>query len=315
MWRPRSPSLGLEVEDELRDLPPVPVLFLFFALATAARAHDVSLGDGRLVVVDGGAVGYLLVAVPGAAGVHLEPPPNGPSATGATLEVRARDQVGNAATFALPAGSGWVRDGTAGARYVNPTAPVGGGVRMVRLRRGRSLRIVTRSLGDVGTFHVNGGDPGVVDVILTAGAHRLCAAFDAGEWSPLADGGARLIARRAAPTGTCDAPTTTTTTRPSDCRLVSQPPGSCAGDADCPLGYACEDGACVAGTCTVRADCALDGECVYGEGTDGVCVCRGCGPQACPLGCRQAFTVSGCRCNSESDCPPEDDVCFMGLCS
>jgi hypothetical protein len=289
--------------------------FLLLALVTAARAHDVRLGEGRLVVVDGGPSGYLLVAVPGAPGVHFEPSPNGPSMTGATLEVRARDQVGNAATFALPAGPDWMLDGTAGARYVNRAAPAGGGVRVARLRRGRSLRIVTRSLGDMGTFHVNGGDPGVVDVVLTLGAHRLCAAFEPGEWSQFGDGGARLVARRAAPTSPCDPPTTTTTTRPSDCRLVFQPPGSCAGDGDCPLGYVCVDGACVAGICTVRADCTLDGECVYGEDTDGVCVCRGCGPQACPLGCRQAFIVSGCRCNNENDCPPEDDVCFMGLCS
>jgi hypothetical protein len=292
-----------------------PLLFLLLALVTAARAHDASLGDGRLVVVDGGPSGHLLVVVPGAAGVHLEPPPNGPSMSGATVEVRARDQPGNTATFALPPGPGWVLDGTAGARYVNRTAPAGGGIRVARLRPGRSLRIVTRSLGDVGAFHVNGGDPGIVDVVLTVGAHRLCAAFEAGEWSPFGDGGARLVSRRAAPTGPCDAPTTTTTTRPSDCRLVVQPPGSCAVDDDCPLGYACVDGACVAGACAVRADCALDGECVYGEGTEGVCVCRGCGPQACPLGCRQAFIVSGCRCNNENDCPPEDDVCFMGLCS
>jgi hypothetical protein len=292
-----------------------PLLFLLLALVTAARAHDASLGEGRLVVVDGGPSGHLLVVVPGAPGVHLEPPPNGPSMTGATLEVRARDQPGNTATFALPPGPGWVLDGTAGARYVNRTAPAGGGVRVARLRPGRSLRIVTRTLGDVGAFHVNGGDPGIVDVVLTLGAHRLCAAFEAGEWSPFGDGGARLVSRRAAPTGPCDAPTTTTTTRPSDCRLVVQPPGSCAGDDDCPLGYACVDGACIAGACAVRADCALDGECVYGEGPEGVCVCRGCGPQACPLGCRQAFIVSGCRCNNENDCPPEDDVCFMGLCS
>src|SRR5262245_9739476 len=277
--------------------PPVPLFFLLLALVTAARAHDASLGEGRLVVIDGGISGYLLVAVPGAPGVHFDPPPNGPSMTGATLEVRARAQPGNTATFALAAGSGWALDGTASARYVNRTAPAGGGVGVARLRRGRSLRIVTRSLGDVGTFHVNGGDPAIIDVVLTVGAHRLCAAFEGGQWSPLADGGARLIARRAAPTGLCDLPTTTTTTRPSDCRLVLQPPGSCAGEGDCPLGYVCVDAACVAGTCTVRADCALDGECVYGEGTEGVCMCRGCGPQACPLGCGSAFIVSGCRCN------------------
>ena len=288
-------------------------LFLL-ALVTAARAHDASLGEGRLVVVDGGPSGHLLLSVHGAPGVHLEPSPHGPSTTGATLEVRARDQPGNAATFALPAGSGWVLDGAAGARYVNRTAPVGGGIRVAKLRPGRSLRIVTRGLGDVGTLDVSGGNPGIVDVVLTVGAHRLCVAFEAGEWSPLADGRARLVARRPAPTGPCDL-ATTTTTRPADCRVVSQPPGSCAGDVDCPVGYGCVDGACVAGSCTVRADCALDGECVYEGDTEGVCVCGGCGPQACPLGCSPGFIVSGCRCDSENDCPPEDDVCFMGLCS
>lgn len=300
----------------LPDSPPPPwLVILLLALVTTARAHDARLGAGRLVVV-GGTSGHMLLVVPGATDLHIEPPPGGPSATGATLEVRARDQTGNAAVFELPVGMGWVLDGAAGARYVNRTAPAGGGVRMARLRPGRALRIVARSLGDAGALDVAGGDPGVIDVILTAGPHRLCVAFEAGEWSPLPDGGARLVARRPATTSPCDAPTTTTTTRPADCRLVSQPPGSCAADTDCPPGYGCADGACSAGGCAIRADCALDGECVYDDGTtDGICVCRGCGPQMCPLGCRQALIVSGCRCTHESDCPPEDDVCFMGLCS
>ena len=247
--------------------------------------------------------------------MHVEPPPGGPSATGATLDVRARDEPGNAATFDLPAGSLWVLDQPSGARYANSGAPTGGGIRAVRIRPGRALRVVARSLGDVGKLNVAGGNPGIVDVVLTIGPHRLCAAFSPGEWSALLAGGARLVARKATAPGPCDAPTTTTTTRPTDCRVVPQPPGSCATDADCPAGYACAAGECTAGPCAIRADCALEGECVYDDAPSGICVCRGCGAQACPLGCRTAFIVSGCRCNHESDCPPEDDVCFMGLCS
>jgi hypothetical protein len=246
--------------------------------------------------------------------VHFDPPPAGPSATGATLVLRARDQPGNAATWDVPAGTRWVTDSPAGARYVNAAAPTGGGIRVTRLRPGRALRIVARSLGDTSILDIAAGNPGILDVVLSIGPHRLCAAFAPGEWSPRPGGGARLVARTPASTSPCDAPTTTTTTRPADCRAVSQPPGSCAADADCPAGYACAGGQCAAGACVVRTDCALEGECVYDD-TAGVCVCRGCGPQACPLGCRQGFLVSGCRCDHESDCPPEDDVCFMGLCN
>lgn len=108
----------------------------------------------------------------------------------------------------------------------------------------------------------------------------------------------------------CDPP------RPASCALVAQPPGSCTRNRDCPAGYACLDGECAGAACLVRTDCPLEGECVYqGAETEGTCVCRGCGPQACPLGCLYGFFYSGCICTEESDCPPEDDVCFLGICS
>ncbi len=114
-------------------------------------------------------------------------------------------------------------------------------------------------------------------------------------------------------------PTTTTTTTiplPASCTAVLPPPGSCAGDVDCPAGYACVASACQGGACTARADCALAGECVFqGADVQGTCVCFGCGAPSCPLGCRKTVFISGCVCTAEGDCPDEDDVCFMGFCS
>ena len=86
--------------------------------------------------------------------------------------------------------------------------------------------------------------------------------------------------------------------------------------ADCPPAYACVSGECRAGTCLVKADCPEQGQCVYsGAVTEGTCVCRGCDPWDCTLGCELGLIFRGCRCTREEDCPPEDDVCFLGVCS
>ena len=103
---------------------------------------------------------------------------------------------------------------------------------------------------------------------------------------------------------------------PLSCLQVSQPPGSCSVNADCPPAYACVSGECRAGTCLVKADCPEQGQCVYsGAAAEGTCVCRGCDPWDCPLGCELGLIFRGCRCAREEDCPPEDDVCFLGVCS
>ena len=66
----------------------------------------------------------------------------------------------------------------------------------------------------------------------------------------------------------------------------------------------------------MKADCPASGQCVYtASATEGVCVCRGCDPWDCLLGCEIGLVFRGCRCTREEDCPPEDDVCFLGVCS
>ncbi len=100
------------------------------------------------------------------------------------------------------------------------------------------------------------------------------------------------------------------------CQQIAQPPGSCTTSADCPPIYACVDGACRAGPCVVKADCAAEGQCVHqGSAPEGTCICRGCNAWDCPLGCTVGGFFSGCLCETEFDCPPEDDVCFLGVCS
>lgn len=103
---------------------------------------------------------------------------------------------------------------------------------------------------------------------------------------------------------------------PESCTVLPQPPASCTTSMDCPLGYTCSGGQCEADSCVVKADCPADGQCAHqGAASEGTCICRGCGPWDCILGCTVGGVMSGCLCNSLDDCPPEDDVCFAGLCS
>ena len=284
-------------------------------VAVPGSAHDAGVLGVRLRIVDGPQATKVVVVLRGG-GTHAD----GLAATGATLTVASRADPANAATYDLPA-AGWVTDTPALARYANRAAPAGGGVRSGTLRTGIVLRTVTRSLGDRSLLAL-AADPGPIDVIFSAGPHRLCATFDDVVWSAPAGGGARLAAGRSQTPGACTSTVTTTSTtstlpgQPSSCVAVTQPPASCADDAGCPPGYACAGGVCTGGACTSRTDCPLDGECVLpGPDPPGTCVCRGCGPFACPLACREGLFLSGCVCAVESDCPPEDDVCYLGFCS
>jgi hypothetical protein len=102
----------------------------------------------------------------------------------------------------------------------------------------------------------------------------------------------------------------------TSCTDVLQPPGSCTTAADCPPAYVCAAGRCEAGTCVIAAECPAEGQCTHpGSASTGTCVCRGCGPQDCPLGCTVGGVITGCICSTIDDCPPEDDVCFQGVCS
>jgi hypothetical protein len=275
----------------------------------------------RLRIVDGPQTTKVVVVLRGSS-VHAESPPGGLSATGATLRLAPRADPENAAVYDLP-GTGWVTDTATLARYLNRAAPAGGGVQTVTLRAGTVLRIVARTLGDGARLDIGAGNPGPIDVVFSAGPHRLCATFDDVAWSGPAGGGARLVAGRSAAPGACTATVTTTSTttstlpgQPSSCVTVTQPPASCADDAGCPPGYACAGGVCAGSPCHTRADCPHDGECVLpGPDPPGTCICRGCGPYACPLACRDGLFLSGCICTIEEDCPPEDDVCFLGFCS
>jgi hypothetical protein len=290
-------------------------------VALPAFAHEGGLLGVRLRIVDGLQAQKVVIVLRGGA-VHTAGPPAGPSATGATVTLTARAAAENAAAYELPAAA-WVTDTAAVARYLNRAAPAGGGVHSVTLRSGAVLRIVARSLGDGAHLDLASGDPGPIDVVFAAGPHRLCASFDDVAWSVPAGGGARLVAGRSATPGAClPTPTTTSTTtstlpgQPASCVAVPQPPASCADDAGCPPGYACAGGLCAGHACSTRADCPLDAECVLSSpDPPGTCICRGCGPHACPLACRDGIVFSGCICTIEEECPPEDDVCFLGFCS
>lgn len=103
---------------------------------------------------------------------------------------------------------------------------------------------------------------------------------------------------------------------PVSCTMLPQPPASCTMSTDCPPDYSCSGGQCEAGLCVVKADCPTDGQCAHqGSAAEGTCICRGCGPWDCALGCTVGGIMSGCLCDSLDDCPPEDDVCFAGICS
>jgi hypothetical protein len=106
--------------------------------------------------------------------------------------------------------------------------------------------------------------------------------------------------------------------RPESCTQVSPPPGSCGPASGCPQGYTCVNGECQGGSCVIKADCSLGGQCVHsGPSPQGVCICRGCDGRDCLLGCRVGgiTMLPGCLCETLDDCPPQDDVCFLSVCS
>jgi hypothetical protein len=233
-----------------------------------------------------------------------------PRAVGATLEV-ANPVTGERATLLLPP-PGWRTNGP-GTLYRFRGAD-GGDVRAATLSGRGLLRVVARTTG----ITLDEPSQTVLAVVLAVGEDRYCSTCR----TPVADGPGRFLATSCPPEpcrgAASSTSTTTTTTLPSSasCRLLPQPPGSCTADGECPAGYACRDGACTGPACTGRADCPAEGECVFAAEPDtGTCVCRGCGTQECPIGCREGFFFSGCICTSLRDCPPEDDVCFRGVCN
>jgi hypothetical protein len=88
------------------------------------------------------------------------------------------------------------------------------------------------------------------------------------------------------------------------------------GEVPCPPAYDCTGEECQFRPCVVRADCPPGSQCVHtGAAAEGVCLCQGCGSWDCPLGCTVGGIFSGCLCENEADCAPEDDVCYLGICS
>ncbi len=159
------------------------------------------------------------------------------------------------------------------------------------------------------------GRPGAITCCQARGASSRCTIRPEPSRCRAPAGGTACLGEGPSCCDACEG-TTCMPPRPPSCLYVGQPPASCASDASCPSGYQCLGGACQAGPCTVRSDCPADGECVLSaEGFLGTCVCQGCDAVRCPRACRQGLLGTTCTCQVESDCPPEDDVCFLGLCS
>ena len=78
----------------------------------------------------------------------ISPASINPIADGATLTVTVN---AGTVTFTMPAGSAWTGDPSAGFKYKNSTAPVGGNVKTAQIKAGK-LKVKAAGLGDTGTF-------------------------------------------------------------------------------------------------------------------------------------------------------------------
>ena len=158
----------------------------------------------------------VVVPAKGSAG---DPTCTGPGGGGATLEVRAGNNVGK---WALPCG-GWAYDGSGTAlTYRNRNVPTGGGVQLVRIRQHAApvvrppglLMGLARTLGENGMLFTVPTSPQDVSVTLTTGSgQRYCMRFPPG--STVRADGKTYLAKRPGVAGTCPSTTTTTTTAPT----------------------------------------------------------------------------------------------------
>jgi hypothetical protein len=114
-------------------------------VCTAAHATDVPVVGLKLIVVDKGMLGSAkAVFVSKDAGI-TKGVDTDPAAIFAELGI-AYDAASGA--FAMPPGAGWLVNKDTVAKYVNKTAPTGGGVKVSVLKPGKLVKVVAKNLGE-----------------------------------------------------------------------------------------------------------------------------------------------------------------------
>ena len=152
-----------------------------------------------------------------------------PTNVGATLEILNPGTM-ESSTFNLPS-MHWTLSGTT-FRYVDSALVESGKVKIALI--GRILKVSGKKIG----ITLDEASQGTLDVVLTSGTIRYCAAFGPG--SVKRDQPGRFIARSAAAPGSCPgASTTTTTMTPTTTSSSSSVPGSTTSTSMPPTGCDC----------------------------------------------------------------------------
>lgn len=155
--------------------------------ATAASAADAGITASKLLMLDKGAGGTAKVVFVSQDANVAKGPSTAPGEIAATLQIYYADAPANDALFRLPAP--WLKNTATAAKYVNRTAPSGGGVKVATIKPGAVAKVVARSRGDLRTIDVVSSPPGAngITVVLSVGdasdgsTTRLCTRFAAGD--------------------------------------------------------------------------------------------------------------------------------------
>jgi hypothetical protein len=187
------------------------------------EAADQGVTAVKLIAVDKGASGGKAVFVAKDPAVTKGAGTN-PATIAVTLDIAYDNGVDapiSGQFVALEGSAGWLVNKATVAKYVNKTAPTGGGTKVAVVKPGKLVKLVGKNLGDtpLAILTQAGVPSGIADTSYrvtdsaTAFDTSFCSKFSACAWKSIAGGtGAKLVCKGGAPT--CGATPTTTTTLP-----------------------------------------------------------------------------------------------------
>ena len=156
------------------------------ALASTAFAADFGISADKLLIIDKTlANGKAKVVFVSHDANITKGPSTDPADIEATLQIYFKDNPANDSLFRLP--SPWFKNKPTVAKYLNTSAPLGGGVKIGMVKPGKLAKDVARSLGDLRQINVlspNVGDLSLIVVLTITDASdgsttRLCTKFSA----------------------------------------------------------------------------------------------------------------------------------------
>jgi hypothetical protein len=237
---------------------------------STAPPTEIPLSGRKLRIIDKGAPRQKLVAVLKDPGVQ-KGAAGDPSGLSGMAHVFYTDDPANAAVYDLGS-SGWTLNKPSVAKYVNRSAPQGGGVKLTSIRVGKLLKLVARNLGDASQLNITNppGVGGVTVVITISNANdsttqQMCTNFPSARRA--APG--KLIMGEGVPAECSTVTTTTTPTTTSTMPVITCDPLL----QDCPEGMGCylltDEATCEpvgagippGGECVSPTDCAPGAGC------------------------------------------------------